>query len=254
MSKTDGNRQRRRFMILQTGTLPDNPGGMRGLYGDMAELFFPPLGFPPEQVVVTRLHEHRLPAGEPGDYSGILITGSPLMVSAQEDWMLRIRPWLERARAEGVPLLGVCFGHQLLACAFGGHVGASPGGLEAGTVSAEFSAERAEDPLFSVLPASAPVQVHHYESVIVPPAGAEIVGWSAHDEHHALRYGPACWGVQFHPELTAPMMRTLLQEEVASLQAAELDPLSVLDRVRNTPVGPTLLRRFREIAERRHAE
>ena len=88
--------------------------------------------------------------------AGIVITGSPSMVSARLDWSERTAYWLRRAVPTGLPVLGVCYGHQLLAHALGGHVGLNPAGRQIGTVTAQLIDGHKEDPLFGHLPARFP--------------------------------------------------------------------------------------------------
>lgn len=56
------------------------------------------------------------------EMSGVVITGSHAMVTEHQDWSERAATWLPGAVERGVPTLGVCYGHQLLAYALGGEV------------------------------------------------------------------------------------------------------------------------------------
>ena len=64
--------------------------------------------------------------------SGVVVTGSSAMVSHREAWSERTAGWLARAVDAGTPILGICYGHQLLAHGLGGEVGPNPRGREIG--------------------------------------------------------------------------------------------------------------------------
>src|SRR5690606_15176642 len=69
------------------------------------------------------------------DVAGAIITGSHSMVTDREAWSENLGVWLREAVTAQVPVLGICYGHQLLAHALGGEVAHHPVGLEIGTVS-----------------------------------------------------------------------------------------------------------------------
>src|SRR5512143_3057996 len=74
------------------------------------------------------------------EISGIVITGSHAMVTEHQDWSERTALWLVKAVEHEIPILGICYGHQLLAYALGGEVGDNPHGREFGTVEVHLDA------------------------------------------------------------------------------------------------------------------
>ena len=105
-------------LIIKLGdTLPN----LAERKGDFEDWFMKPFH---EVELATRVvdprHGEALPL--PTEYAGILVTGSHAMVTDQEDWCRTTAAWLPKAVASSVPLLGVCYGHQLLAEAMGGRV------------------------------------------------------------------------------------------------------------------------------------
>ncbi len=167
------------------------------------------------------LHVHRdapLPASAAG-YDGVMMTGSPLSVTQVEPWMERAADFMLTAAARGTPVLGVCFGHQLLAHAHGGRVVRSTQGREIGTVEVRLSAEGREDALFAGLPGSFAVQTTHEDVVERVPEGATLLAGNAHTPIQALAYGPRIRGVQFHPEVNPAAMRALILARAEKLEA-----------------------------------
>jgi len=196
--------------------------------------------------VAAAQEEDALP--DPTSVAAVVLTGSSAMVSAGEAWSERTAGWLREAVAAGTPVLGICYGHQLLAHALGGRVGVNPRGREIGTVLVETGSAARADALLGELPARFPAHVTHVESVLELPAGARLLAASPGDPHQAFACGPRAWGVQFHPEFDADAIRAYLDARRDLLLAEGRDPDALLADVREAPCGPTLLRRFAALA------
>lgn len=225
--------------ILKTGsTLP----ALRAQQGDFEDWIEAGLGPADRPVHVIQAEA----AGSAGfswpDWShiaGIVITGSHAMVTDDLPWMQASAEWLRAALGHRIPVLGICFGHQLLAKALGGVVGPNPRGLELGTVAIQATPAAQDDPLWRGLPPAFAANVVHYQSVLQPPPGAVVLAHNAHDPVHAFRVGADCWGVQFHPEFNAQAMRGYIEHlQPAPAQAAA------------TPDAAALLARFAACCER----
>ena len=181
---------------------------------------------------------------------GVVVTGSASMVSDHEAGAERTAEWLRKAVGAGVPILGICYGHQLLAHALGGRVGPNPRGREIGTVNLTLTAAAATDPLFGGLPTRIDVQATHLESVLELPPGAQLLASSKLDPHHAFRVpNRPVWGVQFHPELSAANTRGYIEAKRHDMLAEGLDPDRLLAEVRETPWGDDILARFTQLAD-----
>jgi GMP synthase (glutamine-hydrolysing) len=161
---------------------------------------------------------------DPRSAAAFIITGSAAHVWAREPWMLRTEGWLRDAVPLGVPIFGICFGHQLLAQALGGEVIKNPRGREIGTRRIE---RTADDILFDGLPSAFEANATHLDTVGRLPAGAQVLARSGLDECQAIRFSPTCYGVQFHPEVDADVMRgyILSRREILLQEGFEVDPL-----------------------------
>lgn len=122
------------------------------------------------------------------------------------------------AEAHGIPVLGVCFGHQLLAHAYGGRVVRNPHGREIGTVEVQLTASGQADELFHGLPERIAVQATHEDIVPEPPAGAMVLAGNSNTAVQALAFRPHTRGVQFHPEVQPDAMRALIQARAERLK------------------------------------
>lgn len=226
------------FLIIKTGeAVPE----ARSLGGDFEDWFIAGLGRDRFDYRVVRVDRgDSLPA--PETLAGVLVTGSPAMVSHRADWSERTAAWLAGTFATGLPILGVCYGHQLLAHALGGHVGPNPQGRRMGRVAVEVLDP--DDPLMGRFASNEGFHVSHVEVVLEPPTEARVIGTAPHDPHHALRFGDRCWGVQFHPEFGRAVMRGYIQARADGLRADGQDPARCMNGVVDDTAGPTLLARF----------
>jgi GMP synthase (glutamine-hydrolysing) len=179
--------------------------------------------------------------------AGIVITGSHAMVSDREPWSEALVPWLRQAVAWATPVLGICYGHQLLAHALGGEVWYPPGGVEIGTVRVHRHAASDGDPLLGSLPRDFEAQSTHWQSVRRLPPEAVLLAGNALEPHHAFRVGPCAWGVQFHPEFSDAALRAYLEGSGPKLATVGLDAQAIAAAVHPTPWAASLLPGFAKL-------
>ncbi len=214
--------------------------------GDYEDWIRQGLDLQPEAVTVVRVYESEtLPP--PQGLAGIVVTGSSAMVSEREAWSERTAAWLATAVRAETPVLGICYGHQLLAHGLGGRVGMNPRGREIGSIDVEIVDAAHEDALFRGFEGPLRVQATHVESVLEIPPGARLLGSSAGDPHHAFAVGATAWGVQFHPEFDAATVRHYIEARRQMIRDEGLDPDALKRGTRDTPDGGAILRRFAEL-------
>ena len=231
------------LLIVKTGeTMP----GLRRRRGDFEDWIIDGFeGVIDDLVVAAPYRGDRLPL--PEDIRGVVITGSHAMVTDQAAWSEGTKAWIPEIVTAGIPLLGICFGHQLLAHALGGRVAACAVGVEIGTVEINLRKQAAEDILFQHLPERIHVHASHTESVVRLPRNAVLLASNTHEPHHAFAIGRAAWGLQFHPEFDADIMDTYMDEFADMVRSSGQDPDVLKQKTRETLHSRSLLKRFAEI-------
>ena len=181
--------------ILQTGQAPDILKDASGDYPDMFARLLADRGLTFRTFLVE---EMQFPA-DIHDCDGWLITGSRHGAYEDHPFIKPLEDFIRRAYAAKVPLVGICFGHQIIAQALGGKVERYDGGWSVGPTEYDFDGE--------VLTMNA----WHRDQVTALPEGAKRIGTNAFCENAALVYGDRAFTVQAHPEFADNFVDGLMQ-------------------------------------------
>lgn len=224
----------RRVLVLQAGSCDP---AVRARFGDFPDWFARRLA-PRVGLRVVRPYESPLPPV--ARFDGVLMTGSPGSVVAPEPWMDDAGGYLLDA-ARTRPVLGICFGHQLLAHALGGRVERHPRGREAGTVEVRLTEAGRRDLLFTGCPDRFLVQQTHEDHVPEPPPGTVPLAENGFSPLQAYAHGLArC--VQFHPEMDAAISRAYGESRRERYDAQCPGGFeAVMGSIRETPAAARLL-------------
>lgn len=122
---------------------------------------------------------------------GWLLTGSPLSAYEDHAFIAPLSDFIREIQATGMPMVGICFGHQMIAQALGGRVARSENGFRIGQQSYDIPE----------LSAQVTLNAWHQDQVVAPPPGAETIGIGPGVPHAALRIGRTLT-LQTHPEMT----------------------------------------------------
>jgi GMP synthase (glutamine-hydrolysing) len=153
-----------------------------------------------------------------GEAVGLILMGGPMGVYERDQYPFlaeEIR-LIERALADGTPILGVCLGSQLLATALGARVRRGPQ-KEIGWFPVALTEAARADALFAGAPSSF-VAYHWHGDVFDCPAGAVSLARSALTDCQAFRYGANAYGLLFHLEVTAPLIAEMVRTFAAELR------------------------------------
>lgn len=181
--------------ILITGHPPDALRTAHGDYGAVFARFLAGKGLSFESwAVVDGVFPESVDAAD-----GWLVTGSRHGAYDPLPWIPRLEAFIREIVAAGRPLIGVCFGHQIIAQALGGQVAKAGGGWIAGHQTYRWG------------DAEIPLHAWHQDQVITPPPGATVLATGPGCPYAALAIGDHVLTVQPHPEYDTGMVRTLVE-------------------------------------------
>jgi GMP synthase (glutamine-hydrolysing) len=177
------------------------------------------------------LDERDVRAGDPlpadlTGYAGLVVLGGPqssLDTPAVAPELTGVRALLAQAVAADLPTLAICLGAQLLAQVGGGSTRVGVDGPEVGaTLVAKRDAADA-DPLFAPLPLTPDVLQWHHDEIDRLPAGATLLVGSPAYPHQAYRIGSSVYGMQFHVEPDAAIVRHWAEHDPVGVAATGTD-------------------------------
>lgn len=208
-----------RLGILETGRPPEELGKT---YGDYPEMMKNWLALPESEVLRFAVLDGEIPAA--ADVADLwVITGSRHGVYEDHPWIAPFENFIRSCRDASVPMIGICFGHQIIAQALGGRVEKSGKGWGLGVhqydiIPANKSLEQLGDTLS--------LQAVHQDQVVDVPQGAERLARSQFCENAALLYPGFALTFQGHPEFGPAFVRDLL-----TLRRGTAFPEEIVDQI-----------------------
>jgi GMP synthase-like glutamine amidotransferase len=185
-----------RIGILQTGRAPEALVGESGDYPDMFERLLDGHGF---TFRTWRVVDMDFPP-DVHAADGWLITGSRHGVYEDHPFIKPLESFIRDAIAAGVPVVGICFGHQIVAQAMGGRVEKFAGGWSVGPTDYDFGGE------------TITLNAWHQDQVVEAPPGAQVIAHGPNCAIAGLAYGNRALTIQAHPEFRPDFMQGLMEK------------------------------------------
>lgn len=228
-----------KIALLKMGsTMPS----VKAQYGDYEDWFATALDISTESLVVLDAHAPT-PLPQSLKFDGLIISGSAFSVYDRAPWSERASTWIKGHVQAETPILGVCYGHQLLAQQRGASVALSPGGREIGVCPIQ---RTQTDPIFDGLDDDFSVIQTHSDAVLSPVEGAEIIAQSPQASNQAMRIGPNIRTLQWHPEMTPEVIEIYIKARAETIES-EFDAAHVralLNQLKPVASGRLILQNF----------
>ena len=181
--------------ILMTGHAVPELIETRGDYDAMFAALLDGHGFTFERYDVV---DEQYPAS-PADADGWLITGSRHGAYEDHPWIPPLEDFIRAVHADGRPMIGICFGHQIIAQALGGKVVKFPGGWSVGRVTYDIDGTELA------------MNAWHQDQVVELPKEAQVIGRTDFCANAALLYGEQILTIQPHPEFDSGVLDTIIR-------------------------------------------
>jgi GMP synthase-like glutamine amidotransferase len=213
--------------ILQTGASPDALRADHGDYPDFFETLLAGRG-----LTFKRFHVEVMdfPKGV-HDCDGWLITGSRHGAYEDHPFIKPLEAFIREAYADRVPVVGVCFGHQIIAQAMGGRVEKFAKGWSVGPTTYDFGGDKLT------------LNAWHRDQVVKVPEAAEVVATNEFCENAALLYDDRMFSVQAHPEFPNDFVEGLMRTRGPGLVPDDL-MAAARDRFDDPLDSPTMADRI----------
>ena len=227
--------------LLNAYVCDPDPTSFQHQYGPMFQDFFTKNISKEWSLVEYTVSQNRWP-GSLHDCDGWIISGSPKGVFDRHSWIMKLMEFACACHQNKKPLLGICFGHQVIAQCLGGGVHKSLKGWNLGIRDIKVRNPKAwmTPPL-----ESCSLIYSHQDEVKMPPDRAVLLGGDAHYFHQMYAIGEHIFSIQGHPEFTPEFLRTRLEAIKAGISEADYqEALSTLERPIDTAIIGQWIQQF----------
>lgn len=193
-------------------------------------------------IVVDAYNGTKLP--DVATVGAMIVTGSPKSIMEIEPWMDEVVAYVRKGADRGVGVLGVCFGHQLIAHAFGARVVRNPRGWELGTQPVTLTDDGLRDRLFEGVSTPFLAHMSHQDVVEASVPGMRLLASSELAKVQAFAIGDYVRGVQFHPEANETIATIFIRQRDALLRNDGYDTDALASTIQDTPAATRVLHNF----------
>ncbi len=201
-------------------------------------------------IVISPAQEQPFPDLQ--QFHGVILTGSTAMLTAPPEWNKRLMDWVEALMRTQIPILGICYGHQVLGQILGAKVDWNTKGRELGSQAVTLTEAGQDDALYKGLPKQLQVLAIHSQSLLSLPNKAKLLAYNAHDAVQSFVWNDRVWGTQFHPEFTNHVMQTYFDEHAEKFLQEGFDLTTLRNNLVNSDHGKQLLQNFADIIKSNH--
>ena len=182
--------------------------------GDYPDMFRRLFSEHPEVEIITYDVIGGVLPADPAECDAWITTGSRHSVNDDEPWIRRLETFVKDVAVAGVPFVGICFGHQLIAKALGGSVVESDRGWGVGIKEVEVRDSLGLGSSYRILNS-------HQDQIERLPPGAEILGWNEYCPVSMIGVGDNMIGIQGHPEFEPAYSRALMESRRGNVISEE---------------------------------
>ena len=211
--------------ILQTGHAPEEIIGEQGDYDAMFRRLLDGRGY---SFITFNVVDGQFPDG-PLAADAWLITGSKHGAYEDHPWIPPLEALIRDIKTSGKPMIGVCFGHQIIAQALGGKVEKFAGGWAVGKQD------------YTIGGAPMALNAWHQDQVVELPDETEVIGSNAFCANAALVIGGTVLTIQPHPEFTANVIQGLIEHRSGTV------PSELVENARSNLTESTQSEAFRDL-------